>query len=276
MDMGGSQVKRPFGRTGGISLASTLLIPVIAASTAALASPPSSASHAAGTLNLRATVAVSSLSVACPRGQSPEPDDCRARSGRGLVPGLGSVSETYTWSYRMGPPACPPGLGKPLGTTARLGVAGKGEIHVALADGGRCIEMEPLRNEPQSFTITGGTGAYAGASGSGTAERAVSSGSGTETWTGTLTVPNLEFDLTRPTIAGAANKVVRAKRGAKTARVAFRVTAQDDRDGTLATRCTPRSGVRFKIGRTRVVCSATDSSANTATASFTVTVRRTR
>jgi hypothetical protein len=186
------------------------------------------------------------------------------------------VSETYTWSYRMGPPACPPGLGKPLGTTARLGVVGKGEIHVALADGARCIEMEPLRNEPQSFAITGGTGAYARASGSGTAQRAISSGSGTETWIGTLAVPGLEFDLTRPTIAGAENKVVRAKRGSKTARVTFRVTARDARDGTLATRCTPRPGSRFKIGRTRVACSATDSSANTATASFTVTVRRTR
>ena len=67
-----------------------------------------------------------------------------------------------------------------------------------------------------------------------------------ETWTGTLTVPGLEFDLTRPTLAGATNKTVRARKGAKSARVAFRVTAQDDRDGTLRVACTRRSRKPFQ------------------------------
>jgi len=261
--------------TAGTPLARTVVALLIAAAAVAAAAPrSSSAPHAAGTLNLLGTLPVLSLVVACPPGKTPEPDDCRARTGKSLVRGLGLVSETYTWSYRMGPPACPSGLGKPLATTGRLGVAGKGEVHFALADGTRCIEQEPLRNEPQSFTITGGGGAYEGASGTGTVERSISSGSGTETWTGTLTVPGHEFDVIRPTITGAMNKVVRAKRGAKSARVVFRVTAQDDRDGALATRCTPRSGTKFKIGRTRVRCSATDTSANRATASFVVTVRK--
>ena len=94
-------------------------------------------------------------------------------------------------------------------------------------------------------------------------------------WTGALTVPGLEFDLTSPTLAGATNKTVRAKKGAKSARVTFKVTAQDGADGVVPVGCNPRSGSRFKIGRTRVTCSSTDSSANTAKASFTVTVRRT-
>ena len=264
------------GRRAGAFPARTIVALLIAAAAVAAAAPrSSSAPHADGTLNLLGTLPVLSLLVACPQGVGLAPDDCRARTGKSLVRGLGLVSETYTWSYRMGPPACPAGLGKPLATIGRLGVAGKGEIHFAIADGARCIEMEPLRNEPQSFTITSGTGAYEQASGSGTVERSISSGSGTEMWSGTLTVPGLEFDVTRPTIAGAANKVVRAKRGAKTARAVFRVTAQDARDGALATRCTPKSGSTFKFGRTRVSCSATDTSANTATASFTVTVTRT-
>jgi hypothetical protein len=262
---------------GGVLLTRTVVWLLIAAAAVTVAAPSSSsAPHATGTLNLRGTLPVLSLTIVCPPGRTPEPDDCRARTGKSLVRGLGSVSETYTWSYRMGPPACPSGLGEPLATTGRLGVAGKGGILFALADGARCIEQEPLRNEPQGFTITGGTGTYEGASGSGTVERSINSGSGTETWTGTLVVPGLEFDVTRPTIAGAANKVVTAQRGAKSARVVFRVTAQDDRDGALATRCTPRSGSKFKIGRTRVRCSATDASANTATAAFTVTVRKAR
>ena len=189
-------------RTAGVPRARAVVALLIVAAAVAVAAPrSSSAPQADGTLNLLGTVPVLSLTVVCPPGRTPEPDDCRARTGKALVRGLGLVSETYTWSYRMGPPACPSNLGKPLATTGKLGVAGKGDIHVALADGARCIDQEPLRNEPQSFTITGGTGAYEGASGGGTVERSVSAGSGTETWTGTLVVPGLEFDVTRPTIA---------------------------------------------------------------------------
>ena len=232
------------------------------------------ASLADGTLNLLGTLPVQSLAVACPPGGTPAPDDCRARTGTSLVRGLGRVSERYTWSYRMGPPACPADLGKPLATIALLTVAGKGEIHVAIADGDRCIEMEPLRNEPQSFRVTGGTGSFMGASGGGTVERTISAGSGTEKWIGTLTVPGLEFDTTPPTLSGATSMTVKAKRGAKSARVVFKVTAQDSKDGSVPVSCTTRSGSRFSIGHTRISCSAQDTSGNTATASFVVTVRK--
>ena len=231
-------------------------------------------SLADGTLNLLGTLPVQSLAVACPPDATPAPDDCRARTGTSLVRGLGRVSETYTWSYRMGPPGCPADLGKPLATTALLAVAGKGEIHVAIADGDRCIEMEPLRNEPQSFRVTGGTGSYQGASGGGTVERAISAGSGTEKWIGTLTVPGLEFDTNPPTLSGATSRTVRAKRGAKNARVVFKVTAQDAKDGSVPVSCTARSGSRFTIGRVRISCSAQDTSGNAATASFVVNVRK--
>ena len=135
------------------------------------------------------------------------------------------------------------------------------------------------RQQTQTFTVTRGTGIYAGASGTGTVKRGLGTTSygsfGRETWTGTLTVPGLDFDVTQPTVEGATNKTVRARKGAKSAPVAFRVTAKDDRDGTLPVACTPKSGSRFKLGRTRVTCSSIDSSANTAKASFTVTVRPT-
>src|SRR5262249_51632293 len=97
---------------------------------------------------------------------------------------------------------------------------------------------------------------------------------GTETWAGTLTAPGVEFDLTPPTLTGATNKTVKAKKGSKSARVAFRVTAQDDRDGALPVSCSSRSGFAFPIGKTRVACRASDKSANTTKASFTVTVKR--
>ena len=125
---------------------------------------------ASGTLNLRGTLLVISTPLAaCPSGAPADASGCRARTGKGSFSGLGSVSETYTWFYRLGPPTCPTtDVGKPLATSGRLVVAGKGEIIFALADGKRCVEEEPMRNESQDFAITGGTGAYSGASGSGT------------------------------------------------------------------------------------------------------------
>jgi hypothetical protein len=200
-------------------------------------------------------------------------DACAARTGEGVVSGLGRVTEIYIWSFRMGPPTCPAGLGKPLATTSRLVVAGKGEIHFALADGARCIEQEPLRDEPQDFTVTGGTGTYERASGSGTFDRSVNAGRGTEKWIGTLVVPGLEFDLLPPKLSAATSKTVRAPKGAKRVRVTYNVTASDVVDGRVPVACAPRSGSRFPVGRTVVRCSATDSSANTSTARFIVTVR---
>jgi hypothetical protein len=96
---------------------------------------------------------------------------------------------------------------------------------------------------------------------------------GRDTWKGTLVVPGLEFDLSPPTLSGAANKVVRAPRKAKAARVSFTVSARDDVDCSVPVTCKPRSGSRFKVGKTRVTCSATDTSGNAASATFTVTVK---
>ena len=103
-----------------------------------------------------------------------------------------------------------------------------------------------------------------------------SGSSGTDTWTGTLNVPGLEFDLTPPMLNGAVNKTVRARRGSKRARVTYRVTASDAVDGSVPVSCQPRSGSRFKIGRTFVTCSATDTSANATEGRFRVTVKHRR
>jgi HYR domain len=250
------------------------LVVLAALVTATTGSPAMSQSQlAAGTLNLRGVLPVVSTPVECPPEAPPDATECRARTGKGVVSGLGSVSETYTWSFRMGPPTCPSNLGTPLATTGQLVVVGKGEIHFALAQGARCVEQEPMRNEPQDFTITGGTGRYEAASGSGTVERALGGGVGTERWTGTLVVPGVEFDVTPPTLAGARSKTVRASKGAKRVRVTYAVIARDDVDGAVPVSCSPRSGTRFAIGRTVVTCSATDTSGNARTARFTITVK---
>ena len=248
----------------------------VAAGAVALVTATSSTPFAAGTLNLQGTLRVVSTSIECPPEAPSDATDCRTRTGTGGVSGLGSVSESYLWSYRIGPPSCPSTLGKPLATTGRLVVVGKGEIQFALSQGALCINEEPIRNEPQDFTITGGTGAYEAASGSGTVRRSIGGGTGSETWTGTLVVPAAEFDVTPPKLSGATSKTVRAPKGAKRVRVTYKVTATDNTEGQVPVSCEPRSGSRFPIGRTVVRCAATDSSANTGNASFRITVRAAR
>jgi hypothetical protein len=93
-----------------------------------LVTAASSTPFAAGTLNLRGTLRLVSTPGECTLAAPPDATECRARTGQGLVSGLGSVSESYTWSFRMGPPTCPSDVGKPLATTGRLVVVGKGEV----------------------------------------------------------------------------------------------------------------------------------------------------
>jgi hypothetical protein len=230
---------------------------------------------------MNASLRLVSVLGACPPGVVAS--GCAARTSRGPFAGLGEVTGTYTFLIDTGPPMCANGWGKARAYPVRFAVASKGEIHFDLAAAAECLNEEQdlaARAATQTFTVTGGTGIYAGASGTGTVARSLGTtdtgSAGTETWTGTLTVPGLEFDLTSPTLAGATNKTVRAKKGAKSARVTFKVTAQDGTDGDVPVGCNPRSGSRFQLGRTRVTCEATDSSGNTAAATFRVTVRATR
>lgn len=86
-------------------------------------------------------------------------------------------------------------------------------------------------------------------------------------------MPGLDFDTTPPAITGAVAKTVKAPKKVKSMRVRYVVTAKDAVDGAVPVTCKPRSGSSFKRGRTKVSCSATDSSGNTAKAAFTVTVK---
>ena len=59
-------------------------------------------------------------------------------------------------------------------------------------------------------------------------------GAATDTWTGTLVIPGMEFDLTPPVLKGAAPKSVTAPRNAKFVRVRYSVKAQDAVDRSRA------------------------------------------
>jgi hypothetical protein len=233
---------------------------------------------ASETLTMSTSLTLASRSSSC--GSYTAATACDARTDDGLFPGLGSVTASYTFPWVEGAP-CPADFGKALAYTLQLSVAGKGAIDVSVSAATDCVLIgEAIGMQTQSFTITGGTGIYVGASGSGTLTRGLGgisqdgSEHGYETWQGTLTVPGLTFDLAPPKIVGATSRTVVVRRHATKVRVKYVVTATDDVDGSVPVTCKPHSGHRFRLGRTTVLCSASDTSGNTATARFRITVRR--
>ena len=249
------------------------------------------ARRATGSLNLHGFFSVGAHVQTCPPNGPPEQHDCYVFQGSGTIRGLGRVTDQHglmTVGAVDGPgPACAHVIFGPIALT----VAGKGQIDAS-------VTVDPACNGvPTGFVITGGTGDFTGASGSGTfVPGIVQAGKWfdlggddqdpdaddilgewhTDTWTGSLTAGGYTFDLTPPAIGGAHSKAVIAPRGAKHVRVHFAVKAKDAVDGSVPVSCKPRSGSLFRIGRTSVKCSASDSSANTAHSHLTITVRSRR
>src|SRR5262249_49183441 len=156
----------------------------------------------------------------CPAGTTST--ECYPVEAQGQVPGLGDTTLTFTQWVNL-----PNGMSEPcrlLSTPdAMFTVAGKGEITL-LARNHSCQSFSQSIAGTMDFTVIGGSGAYAGATGTGTVRIVLSGQSGTSTWTGTLNVPGLEFDTTAPTISGASNQVVKVKKTARRARVSYSVT----------------------------------------------------
>ncbi|MET0938198.1 MAG: HYR domain-containing protein [Gaiellaceae bacterium] len=256
-----------------IALCVGLVVATLAAGTAV-----GSGDRAVGTLELNNAVIGSYYKfdrAYCPAGVS-APADCVRFTGEGTIRGLGAVTTTYTKVLPGVDPACV----VVQNNSAVITVAGKGTLEVA-RPGTICTAPAPLTTGPYTFTVTGGTGAYTGASGTltfrtsvGSLDGACQCGSSQDTWAGSITVPGREFDLAAPTLSGAKPKIVRVTRKAKQARVRYTVTANDAVDGIRPVACSPRSGSSFKVGKTKVTCSAVDSSGNSTSATFTITVKR--
>jgi HYR domain len=209
----------------------------------------------------------------CPQGAA-QGANCWALDATGTVRGLGMVVQSGVLVIDAPDTACATFQSTPL-----LTVAGKGTIELSTqTPAGGCIDESAATgavDSTEELTVTGGTGAYAGASGNGTVKiTGKVLVSQTDTLTVTIVAPSANFDLTPPAINGASGKTVRAPKGKTRVRVRYAVTAKDAVDGTVQATCKPASESFFKIGRTRVSCTATDSSANTSTARFIVTVKR--
>jgi HYR domain len=244
-------------------------------SAAAAAENGSHGSNSVLTVTMHVTIA--DAYRVCPPGTPAEATECFSRKGAADVRGLGRVEESWDPVVDETPAGCISASLRFLPSTARFTVSGKGAIDVQV-NGSKCLQFNPPSpvEGAETFTVTGGSGRFAGASGAGTIDH-FSNGPGfpgSDTWSGTVVVPGIEFDLTPPTITGAADERFRAPRNTHRIRVRYHVSAVDDVDGTVPVACQPKSGSFFPVGRRTVVrCSATDTSANIQTAQFAITVR---
>ena len=136
----------------------------------------------------------------------------------------------------VGPPTCANGWGKARAYPVRFAIASKGEIHFELAAGAQCV------NEGQDLAARAADADVHGHGGHRDLRRCIGHRHRRAFSRNDEHGCRRDRDVDRhphragprirchaaPTLAGAANKTVRAKKGAKSARVAFRVTAQDD------------------------------------------------
>jgi hypothetical protein len=221
----------------------------------------------------------SNIGCTQPPPQGADDQKCIGYTAAPLVSGLGPVSLSFTaWQTTVG-------------NCVTLAVidgsfvsSGKGTLHFGGTKPGCAStgsEGGGILKGQVPVAVTGGDGDFEGASGRGTLSllSITASATGTDRHaTGELTLaldlPNGSFDVTAPTITGAVPMRARAPKRSKLLRVTYRVAAQDAVDGHVTVACAPRPGSGFRIGRTRVTCTATDRSGNTATARFTITVVR--
>ena len=229
----------------------------------------------AGSLQLEATVNMSrtpGTAADCPPG-APAAALCAKYSGQSSIRGLGDVAARYTKMITsMTGSGCEVSIPRP----AVMEVTRKGTIELKTE---ACWFFRlPTSLGPYQFTVVGGTGTYIGVTGVLTfsSQVAATPPGARDLWSGTLTVPGHEFDLTPPAFSGARSKLVRIAKKAKRVRVRYAVTATDAVDGSVPATCKPASGRFFRVGRTKVTCSAVDSSANAGEVTFTVTVKRRR
>jgi hypothetical protein len=134
-------------------------------------SSASGSERATGTLDLQGSLATVSRDAPCPDGV-PLTTACHSRTAEGDIPGLGRIGHTYLYNGDF--TRCGPADVVILGYATSLRVVGKGEISVSVADAACLLADLDALNATGSFTVTGGPGIYAGASGSGRIERAAS------------------------------------------------------------------------------------------------------
>ena len=123
----------------------------------------------AGTFTVTMQVTIAANYRTCPPGTPADATGCFSRKGAADVRRLGRVEESWDPVVDETPASCGPASLRFLPSTARLTVSGKGAINVQV-NGSGCLRFNPPSPVvgAETFTVTGGSGRFAGASGAGT------------------------------------------------------------------------------------------------------------
>lgn len=206
-----------------------LVLPATAALTGVLAA--AAAGESAGTLNLTATLPLTYVRVDCPPDVPNDGRGCRDMTGRVRVRGLGIVAVKELMS---------PVNRTDVTGSGTLTMGARGSISFTFGGTFRL----------GSYSITGGTGAYAGATGSGTIH-GIAVGDPNkppgqelfpQQWSGTVIAPATEFDTTPPQLSVGKAVVKRTGPGRYRIRIPFR--ASDGAGGPIAYELVLRGGSR--------------------------------
>jgi HYR domain len=217
-----------------------------------------------------------------------------------------SVPIDYTNPYLLGAATCPPQfqvqgavcntIEEPdvtilgLGTASKKGILFRNFGHVPgfsfteftgawiFSDKGE-IDYSGRGNDCSSppgcaLTVTGGTGVFEGATGSGDVLIRPTTGvGGVARYTASLDIPKLSgLNTAPPRLSDVPSALTVSASRPAGARVSYAPVATASDGSSVPVVCTPASGSFFSLGETTVTCTATDSAGNTATGSFTVTV----
>lgn len=158
--------------------------------------------------------------------------------------------------------------GLTLDATPGVAVDGAGNVYVADPSHQRIVKFDPAGNVLTQITAISFSPTDIVVSASGNTVYAADA----------LQVRVVIFTLssdTTPPVLTLPSPITAEATSATGTMVTYSATANDNVDGPITPACNPASGSTFPIATTTVTCTATDAAGNTATGSFTVTVRDT-
>jgi len=202
----------------------------VIAATAALAVTTAAGATAADTLNLNASLALSwQFNEPCPPGVPNRGQGCDHATGTVRIRGLGTTAGEEYMSFD------PATVRRDGGGAATFTVGSRGTISFSFSGNFRTA----------TYTVTGGTGAFAGASGTGTingVDLELGGPNVAQSWSGTLNAPATHFDTTPPQLSIGKAKVKRA--GAHRYRIKIPFRASDDSGGPIDYELVVRGGTK--------------------------------
>jgi hypothetical protein len=187
------------------------------------------------------------------------------------VAGFAGANGPYTLSYPAGGPIIADTTGPVLNVPADMTVTATSPAGATVT---YTVSADDAVDGPTPVTCTPPSGSTFAVGATQVTCSSTDSSGNTTSDTFMVTVNTVgKPDRTAPVLKVPSTIQVKATSNAG-ATVTYTATAKDAVDGPTPVTCSPPSGAMFAVGATKVTCSSTDSSGNTATKKFIVHVKR--